>query len=62
MVDVKLELNEIEAEVVIPALLPNPGISLRSVDQEEKVPKSLTNRHFERMNCLLAMLLRMLWG
>ena len=34
MVDVKVELNEIEPEVVIPALLPNPGISLRSVYQE----------------------------
>ena len=34
VVDDELELIEIEPEVAVPAPLPNPGISLRSVEQE----------------------------
>ena len=34
VVDDELEPIEIEPEVAVPAPLPNPGISLRSVEQE----------------------------
>ena len=36
VVDDEPELIELEPEVAVPAPLPNPGISLRSVEQEIK--------------------------
>lgn len=55
----ELELNEIEPELAVPAPLPHPGISLRSVEQE--ITEELDEPAFCG-NGLSTKLYRILWG